>query len=80
MDYVRFGRVFIAGTTAFSSLTAALLYPVGWALHRLRCWRDARHLAELPDYLLDDVGISRCSVPKIGAGEKPADGDFVSWI
>lgn len=31
--------------------------------HRERCLRDARRLARLPDYLLEDIGLERGDLP-----------------
>jgi len=38
-------------------------------LRGLICWlqrrRDRAHLAELPDYLLEDIGLTRADVPRL---------------
>jgi uncharacterized protein YjiS (DUF1127 family) len=36
---------------------------VAWSVRRqLKIWRDERELYKLPDYLLKDIGISRCEI------------------
>ena len=32
---------------------------------RVRIWNDQRRLQTLPDYLLDDIGISRGEIPSV---------------
>ncbi|UES56607.1 DUF1127 domain-containing protein [Roseibium aggregatum] len=44
-----------------AGIGAAVLH---FALKCLRCRRDMAHLADLPDYLLKDVGLSRADIQK----------------
>ena len=72
MDYAGSNRKIGTGKAVFSQFRSAVAYALVFCLRRLRCWRDARHLKDLPDYLLKDIGIERDQVAKIEAGLKPA--------
>jgi len=51
------------GAASRFDLPRALKRATQYLSRRLRRRRDRAHLAELPDYLLEDIGLSRADVP-----------------
>ncbi|SER99732.1 protein of unknown function [Tranquillimonas rosea] len=39
--------------------------PLAWARRFARTRRDCRHLEDLPDYLLDDIGLTRSEIRSV---------------
>jgi len=52
-----------AGVTASFDVPRVLKRAVQAVSRRLRRRRDRAHLSELPDYLLEDIGLTRADVP-----------------
>lgn len=56
-------------TSFLSGLLGTQAHPIAVALKKAR---DERHLKELPDYLLDDVGLQRRQIePAVETGRVP---------
>lgn len=71
MNYLRLGTSYVTAVSSFGALVAVLFSPLTWLARRMRYALLAERLGEGPDYLLEDVGLTRSDLKAMSRTGRP---------